>query len=274
MLKACLNTKNMLDKFFLEEYVKRSGIPNNPRRILTEYLQSEILRILYASLFGQYFTFMGGTALRFVYKIERFSEDLDFERIKENPEYQKLSNFLKKELENLGFVVDITLKETENIFITTVKFSEVMKQMGISDLSDQRLKIKFEIDPRPLKSIRYDSKTVSAYGRTFNIISNDLETIFAQKVLAILFRPYQKGRDFYDLVWFLNQRNLEPNYDIFKEKNIPVRNRKELIDLLSAKIAETDLAQAAKDVEPFLFYPEHAQWIMKLPEYLKEFEDK
>ena len=37
-------------------------------------------------------------------------------------------------------------------------------------------------------------------------------------------------------------------------------------------LIETDLEKTAKDVEPFLFYPEHAKWIVKLPEYLKGFE--
>jgi predicted nucleotidyltransferase component of viral defense system len=101
---------------------------------------------------------------------------------------------------------------------------------------------------------------------------NSLETLFAQKILAIVFRPYQKGRDFYDLVWFLSQKNIEPNYEIFKEKGIAIKNRGELIEFLEKQAEKSDLAQAAKDVERFLFYPEQAQWILKLPEYLEGFK--
>ncbi len=262
----------MLDKFFLEDYIKRSGIPNIPRRVLTEYLQTEILAILFNSKFGPHLSFLGGTCLRFVHKIERFSEDLDFDLIKADLDYEDLAKFLKKKLTELGFLTDTTVKKTENIIIVNVKFSQVMKEMGLSELTDQKLKIKFEIDPTPYKNILYESKPVFAYGKSFNIISNTLETLFAQKVIAIIFRPYQKGRDFYDLVWFLSQRNLEPNYAIFKEKGVAISNRAELIEFLEAQAQKSDLPLAVKDVERFLFYPQQAQWILKLPQYLEEFK--
>jgi hypothetical protein len=89
--------------------------------------------------------------------------------------------------------------------------------------------------------------------------------------LAIVFRPFQKGRDFYDLVWFLSQREIEPNYEILQEKGIEIESREELIEFLKEKAEESDLKQAVKDVEKFLFYPEQAQWILKLPEYLESF---
>ena len=264
----------MLDKFFLEDYIKRNGIPNIPRRVLTEYLQSEILAVVFNSKFGSHISFLGGTCLRFIHKIERFSEDLDFDLIKDGLDYDELAVFIRKKLKELGFVSDVTVKKTENIIIINVKFSQVMKEMALSSLDDQKLKIKFEIDPTPYENIRYETKQIFAYGKSFNIISNTLETLFAQKILAIVSRPYQKGRDFYDLVWFLSQKNIEPNYEIFKEKGIAIKNRGELIEFLEKQAEKSDLAQAAKDVERFLFYPEQAQWILKLPEYLEGFKKR
>lgn len=263
----------MLDKKTIEKYAKQNNIPiSSTRRLLTEYLQTEILQILSRSEFGAKLSFLGGTCLRFAYKIERFSEDLDFDLIvKENVDFQELAGYFEKELSRLGFIVDTKVKRTESIFVIFVKFSKVMKRLGISNLEDQKLKIKFEVDPKPLKNITYHSEIVSAYGKSFNIIINDLGTLFAQKILAIIFRPYQKGRDFYDLVWFLSQKNIEPNYEIFKEKGVKISNRGELIDFLEEQAKNSDLKQAVKDVERFLFYPEQAQWILKLPEYLKDF---
>lgn len=261
----------MLDKFFLEDYTKKNNIPNIPRRILTEYLQSEILAIVYNSKFGSYISFLGGTCLRFAYKIDRFSEDLDFDLIKSGLDYGELAKYLEKKLKELGFEADTRVKETENIFIVFVKFSGVMKQMGISDMNDQKLKIKFEIDPNPQKNIIYESKMIFAYGKNFNIISNTIETLFAQKILALFLRPYQKGRDFYDLIWFLAQKNIEPEYKILKEKGFNINNREELIREMKKVVAKMNLKQAAKDVEPFLFYPEKARWILNLDEYLNSF---
>jgi len=73
------------------------------------------------------------------------------------------------------------------------------------------------------------------------------------------------------LVWFLSQKEIEPNYKLLQEKGIEVGSREELIDFLQKKVGESDLKQAAKDVERFLFYPEQAQWILKLPKYLESF---
>ncbi len=263
----------MLDKNFIEGFAKRSGMPViYPRRLLTEYLQAEILQILYGSKYGQNFAFLGGTCLRFVYKIERFSEDLDFDFIGEKElDYEELAKYLEKKLSELGFVVDMKVKRTENIFVIFIKFLEVMKKMGLSNLNDQKLKIKFEVDPEPLKNIVYQSEKVSSFGKSFNIIANDLPTLFAQKLLALFLRPYQKGRDFYDLIWFLGQRNLEPNYKILQEKGFEIGNKKELVKKMRAIISKLDLKQASKDVQPFLFYPQQAEWILDFEKYLDDY---
>ena len=261
----------MLDRNFLEDYIEKNNIPKNPRRYLVEYLQSEILSILYNSKYGRHLSFLGGTCLRFVYGIERFSEDLDFDLIKPGLSYGELAEYFEKKLSEQGFLVDTRAKKTENIFIIFIKFSEVMGQIGLSAQADQKIKIKFEVDPTPYKSIKYESRTISTYGKTFNVIANTLESLFAQKILALKLRPYQKGRDFYDSVWFLAQKNLEPNYKILAEKGIKIKNKKELVVELKKIISKLDLKQAAKDVEPFLFYPEQAKWILDLPKYLDGF---
>jgi len=273
--------KKMFDKNFLEDYIKRNNIPNNPRRCLVEYLQSEILEILYTSKYGNYLSFLGGTCLRFAYGIERFSEDLDFDAIRLGLNYAELAKYLKKKLEERGFSIDTRAKKTENIFIIFLKFSQVLQQMGLTELMDQKIKIKFEVDPTPYKNIAYESKTISAYGKMFNIISNTLPTLFAQKIIALKCRPYQKGRDFYDLVWFLAQKKLEPNYAILQEKNFfgekPAcrqAGKQELIFELQKIISVLDLKQAVKDVSPFLFYSEQAKWILQLPEFIENWNQK
>ncbi len=261
----------MLDKNFIQNYIKESNIPDKPRRNLTEYLQTEILFALYDSKYGKSLTFMGGTCLRFVYKIDRFSEDLDFELIEEGVDYEELANFLLKKLLNLGFNVETRVKRTENIIIIFIKFSEIMRQMGISGLSDQKLKIKFEVDPLPPNSIEYKSKQIFSYGKIFYIIANTIDTIFAQKLLALFHRPYQKGRDFYDLIWFMAQRDLEPNYAILQEKGHQIKNKEELVVEMKKVISKLDLKQASKDVEPFLFYPDQAKWILDFEKHMDDF---
>jgi len=262
----------MIDKTFLETYVRQNGMPNRPRPVLAEYLQSEILDAVYTSKFGRSLSFMGGTALRFVHRINRFSEDLDFEQIREGLDVEELSRFLEKRLHRLGFEVETRVKTTENIIIIFVKFSGTSPLLGEDVQSNQKFKVKIEIDPNPSKHIQYEAVPVSAFGKNMTLIANTPETIFAQKIIALAFRPYQKGRDFYDIAWFLIRRTIEPKYELLREKDIIASHRSEVAAFLSSCMERADLEQTARDVERFLFRPEDSKWILDLPKRIEEWE--
>lgn len=261
------------NKDFFKRYALERNIPWQDRNILLEYLQTQILKALSLSAFNDKLSFMGGTCLRFAYGINRFSEDLDFDLMKkEGFNIEELMTDIQNKLELQGFQLDVRTKTTENIFIIFFKFKNVLREFGLNAEENEKILIKFEIDFDPYKNIHTETKFSDSFNERFPMLVNSLETLFAQKVVAIIFRPYQKGRDFYDLVWFLSQRGLEPNYEIFKEKKLEINNRQELIEFLEDQAKKSDLEQAAKDVERFLFYPEQAKWILKLPEYIKSFE--
>lgn len=263
------------NKEFFKKYVEERNIPWQDRNILLEYLQTQILKALSLSVFNDSLSFLGGTCLRFAYDIDRFSEDLDFDLMKkEGFSPEALMVDIQKKLELQGFQVDTRTKTTENIHIIFFRFKNVLREFGLDVQSNEKILIKFEIDFNPYKSIQTETKFSDSFNERFPMRVNSLATLFAQKVVAIVFRPYQKGRDFFDLVWFLSQRNLEPNYEIFQEKKLPIHNREELILFLQEQAQKSDLEQAVRDVERFLFHPEQAQWILKLPEYLKSFERK
>ncbi|MEI6650185.1 MAG: nucleotidyl transferase AbiEii/AbiGii toxin family protein [Candidatus Moraniibacteriota bacterium] len=261
------------NKDFFRAYAKERNIPWQDRNILLEYLQTQILKVLSLSDYNDRLSFLGGTCLRFAYGIDRFSEDLDFDLVKKDGfDVDALMSALVGRLELQGFEVDARTKTTENIHIVFIRFKNVLREFGLSAPKDEKILVKFEIDFDPYRNIRTETKFADSFNERFPMLVNTIDTLFAQKVLAIVFRPYQKGRDFYDLVWFLSQRDIEPNYDIFKEKGIDIKNRRELISFLEERATTSDLERAAKDVERFLFHPEQAKWILKLPEYLMGFE--
>jgi predicted nucleotidyltransferase component of viral defense system len=261
------------NKDFFRKYAEERNIPWREKNILLEYLQTQILKALSLSKFNDSLSFLGGTCLRFAHGINRFSEDLDFDLVKkEKFDVNELMLDIKNKLELSGFEIDTRAKTTENIHIVFFRFKNVLREFGFSVPKDEKVLVKFEIDFSPYENIRIETKFADSFNERFPMSVNTLETLFAQKIIAIIFRPYQKGRDFYDLVWFLSQKNVEPNYAIFKEKGIDIKNRQELVKFLEQQAQKSDLKQAAKDVERFLFYPEQAQWILKLPEYLKSFE--
>lgn len=260
------------NKDFFRKYAQERNMPWQDRNILLEYLQTQILKALSLSKFNDSISFMGGTCLRFAHGIERFSEDLDFDLVKKDGFVaEDLMLEISNKLELQGFEVDARVKTTENIHVIFFKFKNVLREFGLNVPRDEKILIKFEIDFNPYVNVKTETKFADSFNERFPMLINSKETLFAQKVLAIVFRPYQKGRDFYDLVWFLSQRGIEPNYEIFKEKGIEIGNRQELIEFLEKQAQKSDLAQASKDVERFLFYPEQAKWILKLPEYLKSF---
>jgi len=261
------------NKDFFRTYAKDRRIPWQDRNILLEYLQTQILKALSLSDYNDRLSFLGGTCLRFAYGIDRFSEDLDFDLVKKAGfDVDSLMSVLVGRLELQGFEVDVRTKTTENIHIVFIRFKNVLREFGLSVPKDEKILVKFEIDFDPYRNIRTETRFADSFNERFPMLVNSIDTLFAQKVLAIVFRPYQKGRDFYDLVWFLSQRDIEPNYEIFKEKGIDIKNRRELISFLEERATPSDLEQAAKDVERFLFHPEQAKWILKLPEYLKGFK--
>lgn len=261
------------NKEFFKKYAQEQNIPWQERNILLEYLQTQILKVLSLSSYNDSLSFLGGTCLRFAYGINRFSEDLDFDLIKRDGfDLEKLAEEIRKKLKMQGFEVDVRTKTTENIHVVFFRFKNVLREFGINAARNEKILIKFEIDFSPYKNIKTETKFSNSFNERFPMLVNSLDTLFAQKVVAIIFRPYQKGRDFYDLVWFLSQKNIEPNYAIFAEKKIAIKNRGELIEFLKQQATKSDLPQAVKDVERFLFYPEQAKWILKLSKYLESFE--
>lgn len=263
------------DKNFFEDYAKKNNIPFQEKSILREYLQTQILRELSLSNYNDKLSFLGGTSLRFGYRINRFSEDLDFDLIdREDFNIELLSDELSRKIKLRGFNVDVKTKTTENIFIIYFKFREVLKEFGLSQLDDQKLSVKFEIDFSPYQNIKTDTIFVDNFNERFPLLFNTIETIFAQKLLAFFHRPYQKGRDFYDLIWFMAQRNLEPNYAILQEKGHKIENKEELVVEMKKNVSKLDLEKASKDVEPFLFYPNQAKWILDFNKHLDDFSKR
>lgn len=255
---------------FFRLYSLKSGMPGLDRNLLHEFLQTDILQSLSVSKYAKTVSFLGGTALRFAYKIPRFSEDLDFDLImKKDFNLSNLEKDLSGSLKKKGYLVDTKVKTTNNIHIIYLKFSGVLAEFGIKLDKNEKEVIKFEIDFDPPKQIETETVLVESFEKKFPLFVNKLDTLYAQKLLALFFRPYQKGRDFYDLVWFLSQKDLEPNYSILKDKALNISNKKELISAIEKRLAKLDLAQAANDVKRFLFDPREADWIKDLPKYLE-----
>ncbi len=224
---------------------------------LREYLQLLILKIIDEKGYFRNIAFVGGTALRILYDLNRFSEDLDFCLSKRDSfKFIEMMHVLEKELQQLNFQVETNVKEHKTVAGALIKFNKLLSPLGMSPLPEQKLTIKMEIDTNPPSGFNTEFSLINKEF-LMNINHYDLPSLFAGKLHALLCRKYTKGRDFYDLIWYLG-RKVEPNYVLLgnaieqTEGKILDLNKDELRKLLIERINATDFNKVRQDVEPFL----------------------
>jgi predicted nucleotidyltransferase component of viral defense system len=238
-----------------------------------EYLQVVILKSAFETAIGRALVFQGGTCLRICHELKRYSEDLDFSLVERPAGYsfRKLHTTILRDLSREGFEVSGSVSEDKIVQKAFIRVAGLPAQFGLTLPAAQKLAIKVEVDVRPPENGRRESYFVSRFGELFPILKYDLPTLFAGKALAILCRPYQRGRDYYDLIWFLTQR-LQGNMDYFvsgmKQAKSASRARiaslKAWTDVLreiARKVEEVKPADLLKDLRPFLEDPTDQAWI-------------
>lgn len=244
---------------------------------LKEIMQEITLLGLWRAKFFEHAAFYGGTALRILYGLDRFSEDLDFSLLKPHPKYN-LTPYLKSietELNGMGFSVTTTVKEKnvdtaiESAFIKAGTKEHLLK-IKVPDLIAERaqknsiLHIKLEIDTDPPSGFETEAKTL-LQPIPFAILSYKKPDLFAGKLHAILQRKWKnrvKGRDYYDYVWYI-ARNVPVRLNHLEQRlrqsggwsgKQPLKQA-DLVALLKIKFAEIDLELTKKDMLPFLKDP-------------------
>ena len=241
---------------------------------LKEIIQEVALLGMWRSKFFEHALFYGGTALRILYKLDRFSEDLDFSLLEKKSEFD-FAPYLKAisdELSSFGFKVEITNKkkvqqsEIESAFIKANTYMQLIKVNPPEGLlkyvqRNELLKIKVELDTDPPGGFETEVKNV-LLPIPFQVKTMPLKDLFASKIHAILARDWRarvKGRDFYDLLWYigrdipcnlshLSKRLVQSNH--WSHENL--LNRETFFGLIKDKINATDFDSASKDVAPFL----------------------
>src|SRR3989338_6968623 len=244
---------------------------------LKEIFQEIALLGLWRAKFYEHAAFYGGSALRILYGLDRFSEDLDFTLLKPNKKFNLASynQAIVDELASYGFEVKV-IHKTKNV-PTPIKSAfikaDTKKQLLEIDMPGDlvkkfhrmhTIKIKMEVDTDPPGKFSTEAKTL-LQPIPFSVSSLTLPDLFAGKIHALLCRPWVKrvkGRDWYDFVWY-TARKIPVNLTHLKERLVqseawPKKQKLTIEDLkilLNQKIARTDFNQAKKDVLPFVRDP-------------------
>lgn len=224
---------------------------------IREYLQAFILRILYKNEFFQHAIFHGGTCLRFIHNTKRFSEDLDFALLKFNKKwnFNKLAQTLKVELTDSGYNTYFKAKEKGAVHSVMINFPEILYETHLSNRKNESVSIKIDLDTRPPSGAQTENHLINRHF-LFGLTSYDIPTLYAGKVNAILTRSYLKGRDFYDLFWFLvTHKQTSPNFGFLKNALLQFKWREELLyrdnwkKKLIQKLKQIDWDVVQKEVE-------------------------
>lgn len=241
--------------------------PAQKLNVLREYVQACVLRSLHESEAFLCLSFVGGTALRFLHNLPRFSEDLDFS-LEEGKGYEPVRwlEKVKRDLVAAGFAVSMSWNDRKTVHVAWVRFAELLEQAGLSGLADQKLSIKLEVDTRPPAGAITKTDIVNRH-MIFAVRHHDLPSLMAGKVHALLVRPYPKGRDWYDGLWYRTQRPpVEPHLVLLQNALDQTEGEgrydaKDWRNLVRKRLASLDAKTLRADVVSFLERPEDVRWL-------------
>ena len=233
---------------------------------LKEIVQEIILFALWRADFFEVAAFQGGTSLRILHGMSRFSEDIDFILREPNPGFQWRPHLDKiaETCEEFGIAPEVLDKQRmdSNVKAALIKDTSIANQLNLrfyNQKSDKRLTIKLEIDANPPAGSDFEY-TYLSFPVDYEVCHQDPSSNFAFKIHTLLCRPYLKGRDWYDFNWYIAQ-NISPKIELlqnalvqwgpWERQDINVDGAW-LVDTLRDKMTSIDWRAAAADVERFL----------------------
>ena len=233
------------------------------RYMLKEYLQLLILDYLSTTPYINKVSFIGGTNLRLIQGIDRFSEDLDFDcKDLSEEEFMEMTDKVVLYLRQNN--IDVETRDRYNPRLTAFRrnlyFPQMLFDMGLTGHREERLLLKIEAQDQ---GVLYQPTVtrVNKMGFLFGIQVPPLDVLCAMKFAAILNR--QKGRDFYDALFLLSKT--KPDMDFLQAK-AGISSIEELKATIKERMKEIDLKHKMRDFVHLLFNERNAERILLFPE--------
>ena len=249
---------------FYPPYIAQNA--NFQKHMLKEYVELLALEWITRSPYAAKLIFIGGTNLRLIHGIDRFSEDLDFDcRELSGNEFQRMTAELVKYLQLQGLNAELRNKDNARLtaFRGNVHFPELLFDLQLTGHREERFLMKIEAQDQGIDYPR-EMAIVQRNGFSFPVPVPPISVLLSMKLCALLTR--QKGRDFYD-VFFLMQRT-GPDY-AFLQKRAGIANKEELQNALRAVVAKTDMKMKQRDFEHLLFDTRKSAMILRYEEIIQ-----
>jgi len=256
----------------IEQANLRNMPPDKSRGILREYLQILLLKQLYRTDAGKHLYFTGGTYLRLVHGLKRFSEDLDFNsnRVTEK-EFESLGKKLVTELNRLGIRSEISFTHWDHILVGRFIYPDIEPFYGIvtRHTRKQGLLIKLEVN-RPKWKVKAETEVIAGYGETYPCLCTDKGILFADKIDALMKK--RMGRHLYDIIFMLSNK-YSINTDILKGLGYKDNPFDMILDCVN-DFTDTALKKQADIIRPFLFDEQEVDLIVNAPSVIKNLIQK
>jgi len=231
------------------EFAKQMSIPLiKSRAIIREYLQSLTISTLYAQPKSDKLSFVGGTSLRLLRNIDRFSEDLDFDNLGlSDAEIDSMIEAVVNRFFRQNVAVEKFVKHSEGKNYYELRFSDLLYDLDISTNPREKLMIKIDYASY-WTGQEPESILFSKYGILERVITNPRNQLLVQKLGAYTQRKQTQPRDIYDIVWLYSQG---ARFDkIFAHKN----NLESVVQDALQKLNTEPISNTLKQrLQPFLF---------------------
>jgi len=246
----------MINKFLWQTILgeaKGLKIPETKKRaLIREYLQCKTISYLYNQPKSEKLSFIGGTSLRILRNIDRFSEDLDFDNLGLSYEeikllFEKVFSDFRKE----NFEIEFSFKKTNNSGIGSLKFPKLLFDLDITNNKNEKLNVKINYTT-PKVEPETEVVILKRFGFLQPIVTNTKSYLLSQKIRAALTRKDPQPRDFYDIIWLLSYR-ISPHPKLFPE--MKVKTEKELFEKLNnvyANKIKPNVKNFKEKLRPFL----------------------
>ncbi|MBU0579401.1 nucleotidyl transferase AbiEii/AbiGii toxin family protein [Patescibacteria group bacterium] len=247
-------------------FAEKMKMPLTKKRgIIREYLQSKFIADFYSQPAAKKMVFIGGTSLRLLRDIPRFSEDLDFDnhglkQIEVEKIVQAVVNgFL---LENIQLEFKSVAKGKKTYF--TLKFPNLLYDLKITTNPKEKLMIK--VDYNDHWQLKTKVVLMNKYGFVEQVVTNQFSEILRQKLTAYVGRKQIQPRDMYDIVWIFGQQP-----ELFDFKKIKELGFRQLFVNVDERLAEVGVTmQMKKRLRPFLFNEAEVRKLDFFPQVIKQ----
>lgn len=230
-------------------FATQYGMPVAKKRgIIREYIQSKFIAQLYALKGSEQLSFVGGTSLRLLRNLPRFSEDLDFDLLGlSDTQVVELIDEVVKSFARENIPIEIVKNDREGKTYVNLKFPSLLLDLKISSDPKEKLMIKLDY-ARVWKGQTPQTVLFSRYGFIEQVVTNSLDQLLVQKLTAYVQRRETQPRDIYDVVWLYAQ-GARIDWDFAR-----ANGQSDLVKLAQMKVSGEGVTAAMKrKLEPFLF---------------------